>query len=128
MSYNELKISYQHADGRTFKTERGKGTIDIGYESHGMFVMKLKYDWGPYTYNSILLDQRNDAGVLEYQPYLGDLIKAVLSVFGADSLSSIKNLEAYILFDEKRDPVGFVNIKDTQNFLLFPDFFKQYGK
>jgi len=126
--YNELNITYKHGDGRTFRLERGKATIDLGYESHGMFVMKLKYDWGAYCYNSILLDDKDEFDIPEDKKYMGDLIKAVLKVFGTDYLSTIKDLETYIIFNDKRDPVGFVNIKDSQNYIIFDDFFKLYTK
>jgi hypothetical protein len=92
-----------------------------------MFVMKLKFDWGVYTYNSFLLDSKDELGVTDDKPYLGDLIKAMLKVFNVDYLSSIREREVYILFED-RDPCGFVNIHDTQNFLIFKDFFKVYDK
>ena len=115
-------------DGRTFIAKRGKIDADIGYESHGMFVMKFKYDWGMYTFGSFQMDQCLDFDVeskdLVYvpQPYAQDLIKAMLKVCNVDYFSSIQKREMYILFAGERNmPVGLVNISDIQNALIFDD-------
>jgi len=130
--YNDLYTSYTMADGRVFEAKRGKVSADIGYESHGMFVMKLKWDWGPYTFSSVILDYCEDYDVPSQdqvrhpQPYLYDLLKNMLKVFNVDYIGSIQNAEAYILFsednDKRNEPLGFVNIKDTQNVFLLSQF------
>lgn len=128
---NELEIKFWTKDGRKYDVERGVIDADIGYESHGMFVMKLKFDWGIYTYNSILLDRLISFGETcgksehEIQPYAHALIKAMLEVCNVDYFSSIKNREVYLLFDGKdRCPVGIVNVHDIQKSLIFNDLIK----
>jgi hypothetical protein len=115
-------------DGRVFKAERGKIDADIGYESHGMFVMKMKYDWGIYTYGSFLMEKCLDwdvdpkIRVFVPQSYTHNLTKAMLKVCNVDYFSSIKDFEVYILFGgERNSPVGLVNIHDIQNSLIFDD-------
>lgn len=134
--YSKLDIAYQTPKGNLFEAKRGKVSADIGYESHGMFVMKMKYDWGPYTYGSFTLDQCVDYDVPREdrvwvpKPYAQPMIKAMLKVFNAEYFSSINDAEIYILFstddDQRNMPKGLVNIKDTQNSLIFNDFLEGY--
>jgi hypothetical protein len=125
---NELHIKFSMDDGREFNVRRGKIDADIGYESHGMFVMKMKYDWGVYTFGSFNLDTCLDYNVESKdrvyvsQPYTLELIKAMLEVCNVDYFGSLKNHEMYILFAGERNmPVGLVNIKDIQKSLIFED-------
>jgi hypothetical protein len=129
--YSELEIAYTDKEGREFEAKRGKIDADIGYESHGMFVMKFKFDWGIYTFGSYLMDLCLDWDaepkdrVFVGQPYNTDLIKAMLKVCNVDYFSSIQNHEVYILFgSERNSPVGLVNIHDVQNSLIFDDIVK----
>lgn len=134
--YSKLEIGYQTPEGKMFEAKRGKVSVDIGYESHGMFVMKMKYDWGVYTFGSFVLDYcvdydvPRDERVWLPKPYAQPLVKAMLKVFNADYVSSINDAEVYVLFstdnDHRNDPKGLVNIKDTQNSLIFDDFFAGY--
>jgi hypothetical protein len=124
---NELKITLSMDDGRVFDVERGKIDADIGYESHGMFVLKMKYDWGIYTYGSLQMEScvnynvgSNDR-VYEPKPYAHNLIKAMLEVCNVDYFGSIKNHEMYILFNRRNHPAGLANIKDIQKSLIFED-------
>jgi hypothetical protein len=133
---NELYTSYTLSDGRVLEAKRGKVSAQIGYESHGMFVMKFKHDWGPYTYTSVALDYCPDYDVpLDEQvrlpePFLYPLIVAMLKVFNVDYFESIRDAEVYILFSEEEKlhnvPLGFVNVKDTQNAFIFDDFFEEH--
>ncbi|UDL16853.1 hypothetical protein SEA_ATUIN_190 [Arthrobacter phage Atuin] len=118
---NEIHIKFSMDDGREFHVERGKIDADIGYESHGMFVMKFKFDWGVYTYNSILLERFIEKDKSEPRHYAQDLIKAMLEVCDVDYFSSIQNKEIYILFSERNDPIGLANIHDIQKSLIFDD-------
>lgn len=125
---NEMKIEFSMDDGRVFVAKRGKIDADIGYESHGMFVMKMKYDWGMYTFGNFQMETCDDFQVESKdrtytpKPYAHDLIKAMLKVCNVDYFSSIKNREVYILFAGERNmPVGLVNIYDIQNALIFDD-------
>jgi hypothetical protein len=133
--YNELRMSYELGDGRSFDVERGKVTAQIGIEGHGMFGLKVHYDWGVSTSDFFNLDTVVDWDVpLEDRTkipkdYSTDLIKEFLSVFGIEYgyFDAIRDAEIYIIFSERNVPAGFVNIKDTQNFLIFEDFFGQYS-
>lgn len=125
---NEINIGFSMDDGRVFNAKRGKIDADIGYESHGMFVMKMKYDWGLYTFGSFQMDTCLDYTVESKdrvyvpKPYAQDLIKAMLKVCNVEYFSSIQNREIYILFAGERNmPVGLVNIHDVQNALIFDD-------
>jgi hypothetical protein len=93
-----------------------------------MFVMKLKFDWGIFTYNSILLDKCMDwdttPKIFTPQEYSQDLIKAMLEVCNVDYFSSIRNREMYILFNERNNPVGLANVYDIQKSLIFDDICK----
>lgn len=128
---NELHMKFSMDDGREFDVERGTIDADIGYEAHGMFVIKMKYDWGIYTYGSFQLEScvnyNVDSKDRVYVPksYSHDVIKALLEVCGVDYFGSIKNREVYLLFsDERNTPVGLVNIKDIQKSLIFEDILR----
>lgn len=119
--YNHLDITFQHADGRAFRAERGKVTYTLGKEpDHNMFVLRGKYDWGMYTTRDLSFNPEN----------LFDLVEAVIDVFNVSWLNSIENAEAYLLFSEEyvahEGPLGIVNINDPYKVLIFDDFYATY--
>lgn len=132
--YNELKTTYKMYNGELYNVERGKVTARIGYEGHGMFGLSVHYDWGVSTSSFYNLDTVDDWDlpredrVIIPMDYALDLPKAFLKVFGIDYgyLDSIKDAEIYILFKDHNVPAGFVNIRETQNYLLFDEFFSMY--
>lgn len=121
--FNEIEITFQHADGRRFRAERGTTTFTIGREpDHMMFVVRGTYNWGPYTVRDLHVTKEN----------VFDLVDALTKVYNVSWLNSIQDLESYLLFSEDyvahEGPLGIVNIHDTSKVLIFDDFFKVQGK
>lgn len=131
-------MTYHTADDRVFKAERGHATVDLGYEGHGMFGLRLQYDWGKLTSSFYGLDHVVDFAVdvadreKVAEPYMHLLITEILHVFSVDYLSSLRKAECYLLFSENyvahEAPLGIVNIKDIQNVLIFNDLLEPYRK
>lgn len=131
-------MTYTTADDRVFKAERGYATVDLGYEGHGMFGLRLQYEWGMSTSTFFGLDRVLDYSVdpenrvVVPKDYMHLLITEVLHVFNVDYLSSLRKAECYLLFSESyvahEAPLGIVNIKDIQNVLIFNDLLAPYLK
>lgn len=131
-----MKMTYHMADGREFRVEKGTATVDLGYEDHGMFGLRFKYEWGMSTTRFISLDTVEDFDVpLEDrvrvpEEYMHPMITSVMSVFNVHYLSSIQKLPAFFLFSPSyvahEGPLGIVNLNDYQNCFIFEDLYAKY--
>jgi hypothetical protein len=119
--YNQMKMTFEHADGRRFRAERGKVTFMIGKEpDHMMNVIRGKYDWGLHTTRDLHVTEDN----------LYPLVMDLIDVFNVSWLNSIQDAEAYFLFSEEyvahEGPLGIVNIYDESKVFIFDDFYAEH--